>query len=108
MFKFEMKGLDEFQRKLDTLQKRIKNIDGEHAIPFSELFPQDFIRKNTTFQNIEDMFEHSGFTVNSQEDFKKIPDKEWDNFIASNTKFKNWKEMIDAASGEWIKKKIGL
>ena len=108
MFEFKMEGFDKLQKKLKDLERNIKNLEGEQAIPFNELFTQDFIKRNSHFETLDDMFKQSGFSINSQEDFKNIPDKEWDNFIAGNTKFKNWKEMLDAAVNEWVKRKLGF
>ncbi len=108
MFNFKMEGFDELKKKLDNLQKNISKLEGEHQVPFNELYDRDFIRRNSNFDGIEDMFQKSGFTINSEEDFKKIPDAEWDNFISKNTKFKSWKEMNKAAVANFTKKKLGL
>jgi len=108
MFNFKMEGFDELKKKLDNLQKNISKLEGEYQVPFNELYDRDFIRRNSNFDGIEDMFQKSGFTINSEEDFKKIPDAEWDNFISKNTKFKSWKEMNKAAVANFTKKKLGL
>ncbi|MDD5281482.1 MAG: hypothetical protein PHC37_02065 [Candidatus Omnitrophica bacterium] len=105
---FKMEGFDEFNKKLNNLQQNIENLKGEQEVSFNELFTQDFMKKNSRFKSLEDMFKQSGFVINSQEDFKKIPDEEWGNFITSNTKFKNWEEMYGAAINEWLKIKLGL
>ena len=42
--KFEIKGLDEFKRKLDDLERRAKEVEGEHSVPFEELFPPNFMK----------------------------------------------------------------
>lgn len=106
MFKFEMKGFDELHKKLTDIQRKIKDIEGKRSIPFNELFTPAFIQKNTQFKNLDEMFAKSGFIINSQEDLQKIPDKEWDGFIETNTKFKTWKEMLDSAVHEWVEKEI--
>ena len=54
------------------------------------------------------MFQASGFTIESQEDFDKIPDDEWDTFIKNNTRFPNWGEMVGTASSEFAARKLGL
>lgn len=108
MFRFEMKGFKELQKKLNDLQRNIKSIEGEQKVSFDELFTQDFIKRCSHFESLEDLFKKSGFVINSQEDLQKIPDKEWDDFIASNTRFKDWKEMLDSAVNEWTRKKLGL
>ena len=56
---------------------------------------------HTDFGTFEAMFEASGFTFESPEDFATIPDAEWDAFIASVTRFPDWKTMQSAPSLRW-------
>ena len=108
MTSFKMEGFDEMKKKLNTLQNNAKDLQGTHKIKFSELFPNQFMKEFTKFDSIEQMFEMSGYKVESAEDFKKIPDDKWNKFINSNTNFKNWQEMQLKASGEWAAKRLGL
>jgi len=55
-----------------------------------------------------EMFERSGFKVESQEDFAAIPDEAWDDFICTNTSYFNWREMLQAAGAAWAKMKLEL
>jgi hypothetical protein len=66
------------------------------------------LAKNTKFDSLESMFEASGFVVESQEDFEKIPDDEWDSFIKGHTRFASWEDMLGAAVQEWAARKLGL
>tara|TARA_B100001750_G_C15247948_1_gene466302 strand:+ start:63 stop:374 length:312 start_codon:yes stop_codon:yes gene_type:complete len=93
---------------LDALQKRLKKLSNTKSIPFEEMFSPSFMRSNTRFSNIENMFEASGYKVETEEDFEQIPDKEWNEFISSETKFKSWDDMIHAAGGEYVAKQLGL
>lgn len=45
------------------------------------------------------MIQANGFKVESEDDFKAIPDAEWDVFIHDNTSFGSWREMLEAARG---------
>lgn len=108
MLKFELKGFKEVERRLDDLRRRAEALDGTHSIPLAELFPVDFLTKYTQFASLEDMFQASGFAVESQKDFEKIPDDEWDNFIKSRTRFSSWKEMLETAFEEWTDHKLGF
>ena len=87
MFTFEMSGFDELERRLQQLAENAEAMDGEHSVPLTELCPPAFMARNTDFATIEEMFEASGFTVETPEDFAAIPDAEWDAFIASRTRF---------------------
>lgn len=103
-----MKGLNELQNKLDNLSKRAKAIDGNHNVPLSELLPPRFLKTHTRFDSVEDMMSKSGFKIESSEDFKAVPDDQWDAFIRDHTKFGTWKEMLQLAATEWTKNQLGL
>lgn len=90
-------GLNEFQRQLRELSDRVEAISGEHSVPMSELLSPSFLASCTLFNSADELFEKSGYKVESQEDFDAIPDEPWDEFIRSNTSFGSWKEMLDAA-----------
>jgi hypothetical protein len=106
--KFELKGLYKFKRKLDDLERRAKEVEGEHDVPFEELFPPEFMRQHTDFISIDEMIKSSGFKVNNREDFKNIPDADWDSYVAKRTRFENWKDMMGLAAKEYYKKKLDL
>lgn len=107
-FELEVKGLEEASRKLRDLRRRLEALEGQHSVALTELLSLDFLRKYTEFETLEDMFKASGFVVESQEDFEKIPDDEWDSFIKGHTQFSNWKEMLDAAGNEWVERRLGF
>jgi hypothetical protein len=104
--KIEIKGLDQLTRKLEDLQRRAENLSGN--VPTRGILTPAFLRKHSRFSSIEEMFEASGFKVETQDDFKNIPDQPWDEFIAKETTFPNWKEMLSAAGGEYAKRKLGF
>jgi hypothetical protein len=101
-------GLKEIGRKLDDLSRRAEEIDGTNEVPINDLFSTLFISRCSKYSSAEEMFEASGYKIETQEDFDAIPDKEWDEFIKNNTEYASWEEMLQAASAEWVKKKIGL
>ncbi len=93
----DMGGLEELERKL-------KELDGTHNVPLTELMPDDFIRRHTDFATLDEMLESSGLTLESQEDFDG---DEWNAFVAERTRFENWEEMQQEAAGEWVRRKLG-
>jgi hypothetical protein len=105
---FKITGLKEFQQKLEDLERKAEVLHGEHEVPFSELFNSYFMQKYTNFSTLEELIEAGGFKVDSEEDFKAIPDQEWGVHIAKTTKFANWQEMMEKAGAEWAKKQLGL
>lgn len=103
---FEISGLNEFQNDLKKIQNNVEKMSGKHEVKFIDLFDNNFMQRNTSFKSIEELFEKSGFKVETNEDFKKIPDDKWDKFIQDNTNFNDWKEMSDKAVEEYTKKKL--
>jgi hypothetical protein len=99
-FKVDLSGLDELQRRLTKL-------GDPHDVPMIELLNPGFMTKHTHFRSFEDMLGHSGCSVKMPEDFK-IPDAPWDAFIAANSTFTSWHEMLEAAAAEWGKGQLGL
>lgn len=57
---------------------------------------------------MDELLNAGGFNVESQEDFENIPSGEFDKHIAATTKFKNWENMLDEATSQYIEKKIRL
>jgi hypothetical protein len=98
---FEIKGLKELQNKL-------KAIDGQQNVPLTEMLTPSFMASCSSFTSAEALFEASEFEINNDEDFKAIPDIEWDSFIGNNTSYPNWSEMLKAAGTQWTIDKLGL
>jgi hypothetical protein len=105
---FKITGLDKLQKKLDDLQRKAEALDGEHQVPFSELFNSSFMQQYTKYETFEALIEAGGFKVETPDDFKAIPDNEWDEHIAVTTSFSSWQEMMNQAASEWAKKQLGF
>ena len=103
--KFEMKGLEELSKNLDKITKKLESLK-EQEVSFSELFPSSFMMKYTQFRTIKEMVEKSPFKIESEEDFRNIPDKEWDNYVKEKTSFQSWDEMINKAEIEYLGEKV--
>src|SRR5258708_4436522 len=92
-----LEGLDDFRRQLDRLAKNAERLHGEHAVPFSELFPDAFMQRYSRFGTLQAMFDASPVKVESQTDLEAIQDDEWDRYVSSNTAFLSWGLMLEAA-----------
>ena len=103
---FEIKGLDKLQNNLKNLQRKIDKISGEQKVSFKDIFPSSFMSKFTQFSSIDEMVNKSPFKVENEEDFRKIPDKEWDVYVREKTPFKSWDEMLSKAGEEYIGKQV--
>ena len=101
-------GLDELAKKLDDLGKQAGALDGQQSVPMNELLTPEFVSSHTAFANADEMFNASGFKIESQEDFAAIPDAKWDEFIRSASPFTDWSSMLGEAGKAWAAKKLGL
>jgi hypothetical protein len=106
---FEVKGLDALQRELRKLQENARKLEGRSSVPFSELFDSGFMKTHTTFPDWESFALRSNLFkdgVISEENFKAIPDKDWDAWVAANSHFPDWKAMMEAAAVEYARRKL--
>ena len=106
MFKMKIEGLKELENKLDRMTRTIKSLEGTRKVPLSELLHPEFMQEFTNFKTFDEMLEKSPFEVKTQEDFRSIPDKYWDKFIAENTQFKDWSSMLGKAGAKYLGNKI--
>ena len=104
-FDLDTSGLDKLQKDIEKQIKNTERLNGEHEVSFDELFPDSFMQKYTSFNNIDSFEEKSTF---NWKDIKNIPDNELDLFVNKNTSFTNWQEMLDTASQLWVNKQLKL
>lgn len=103
-----VEGLDELQNELERLERNAKELDGTNEVPLSELFNPRFMRKYTEFNSIEDMFEQSEWTVESEQDLNAVPERQFDMYVREHTQFSDSDEMMKVAGEEWITSEMGL
>ncbi|MBC3946685.1 hypothetical protein H8S21_15240 [Erwinia persicina] len=89
---------------IDKISKNLKKIAETKSVGFGELFNKEFLAACSSFSSLEDMFEKSGFKVETPEDFKAIPDDEWESFIIKNTSYDSWEEMQSDAGSKYFQK----
>lgn len=99
---------DGFTRKLSDLAKRAEALDGQHSVPSSELFTDEFLLRNTDFSNLTSFFEASDYKIDRIEDLEAIPSAEWDGYVRARTRFASWNDMCSAAGTDWMKCKLGF
>ena len=97
--KINMKGLNK-------LKKNLEDLHGQHKVGLSETLTSEFLTECSGFSDLNQLFNASGFKIESPEDFKAIPDNEWEEFIVSNTRFESWQAMQEAALDKYMKSKI--
>ena len=80
--KITIDGLEDIQKNLDKLQKKAESLDGTNEIPIGELCTQDFIKRYTEFQSIEEMMSAGGIEFKSEYEFLYETDKAWNSFVS--------------------------
>lgn len=101
---FKLDGFDDMRRKLDTLRRRANNLSG--PVAFEDLFPPEFMRRYTDCKTIDEMF--SGLTVESQEDFEKLPVSELDKLVQEKSRFTSWDGMKAKAGEEYMERRLDI
>ena len=109
MFEVKIDGIKEIQDMLKNREKKIKEIGESGEIPLDEIITTEFMKKHTKYDNFADFIISSKLVppdteIITNEIFETIPDKEFDDYIADNTPFKSWNEMLETAFDEYITK----
>lgn len=99
-FKFDVSFDDS---KLRELQRKSKELNGQHEIPLTELLPDDFIREYTDFKSLQAMVDTCGI-----EKLKEPNNPEFIKFISAHTRFSTWEEMLEKAITRYTKRKLSL
>lgn len=99
-------GFDKFQKDLKKMQKAAEDMEGSQSVPFSELFPDSFLRKHTKFSSYEEFSNQEILT--KYPSLEAIPDDEMDEFVSLNTNFPNWEEMLGTATTAYVSRKLGF
>jgi hypothetical protein len=104
----EVTGLKELERKLKDIGDRAQKLQGTTNVPLSELLTVEFLKTCSRFNSLTEMFNASGYVITNADDFKAVPDDQWDKFIKQNTSFADWNELLGAAAKDWTKDQLGL
>jgi hypothetical protein len=86
------------------LSKNIKEM--KEKVPIEKLFTPMFMKRYTKSYNFEEFVLKSEL-VNSEkevtpEEFRAIPDKDWNKYILKNTSFSSWQAMQEKALKEYL------
>lgn len=101
------KDLNELEQLFERAEEPAENLDGTQ-ISFEELFSTSFMQKYTSFSSFKELLDAGGFHAETNEDFRAIPDNEFNKHIAATTQFRNFKEMGDAATACFFTEKLGF
>jgi hypothetical protein len=93
------------KKKLEDMERDLKDVEGKQTVSSSELFNQRFMFKYTKYVSFNLMLDESGL-LEKYGDFESIDLEEWDIFIQKNTKFSSWEEMKSEAGEIWVLKHL--
>ena len=103
----KIEGLDKIEKSLKKMSDGGKELEQTDEIAITDLLTNDFVSKNTKFDNTQELFDKSGFDIGSTSDFEAIG-SEWSDYISSVSSFDSWEEMLESAMSEYIGKKLGF
>ena len=101
-------GFDDLADKLDEMQESVKEIDGSHQVPLTELFPSKFMRRHTDAHDVDQFLENSPWNIESQADFEDIPEIELDQYVDQHSEFRTWEQMQSKAAQEWMERQLNF
>ncbi len=106
---FKIDGMDDFQRNIEELKRRAQELTTPRSVSLNEFLPPEFMKAHTKFDSIDAMFKASGTTMDPRDLFNedKIAD-DWNAFVAANSNFKDWVDMLSHGNAERVKKGLGF
>lgn len=99
---------NEFRKNLEqAMEEQLGlRLNEPNSIPFTEVFPEEFMKLYTEFETIEAFFEASPWTVEAQDDFRKIPEDEFDEYVDEHTDFPSWEIMLQTGQKRLIERRV--
>jgi hypothetical protein len=100
-------GLDEFERKMKKMGEDMGKCGGQ--IPLPKLMSPAFIKECTSnaFDDVEKLFAAYPSDPHGDEETKAMLESpEWNQFIASNTTFGTWQDMVNEAAREYMQGQV--
>lgn len=91
---------------IDKIMSNSQSIDKDGQIDIQDLLSEKFLREETKFISVEQIFSFFGKTKVNQKTFSEIDDKDWNLFIFQETKFDNWDEMLALATTYFMRNKL--
>lgn len=91
---------------LNKLIKNAEEMDGKQQVKLVDLMTPEFITGCSNFNDLESLFSQSTFKIENIEDFKAIPEHEWEDFINKHTSFRSWEEMQKNALEAYVKRQL--
>lgn len=94
--RLDMSGMDDFR-------KRMQDLSGTHRYQLSEILPDSFIEAHTKFPTLQALADAGGVKEPSD-----VNGEAFSQFVADNSEFSSYTEMLQAGYAEFAKGKLEL
>lgn len=102
------KGLNGLIGKLDQIQSKADELSKPRNKELTNILTPNFMKANTPFNSLSELFSAGGFEVNSKEDYAAIPDEAIDKHVKATTNFSTWHEMLEEATKQYFASQFKL
>jgi hypothetical protein len=89
---------------LKKLKENLEGLSGTHQVPLPEVLTADFVSSHSQYADFDALLAAIGVTTT--EEFRALPDADFDTFIAANTDFESWLDMQKQGMAEYAKAKL--
>lgn len=103
-----LSGFDDLGNLFSDLNRRARELDGEHDVPIENILTPSFMSSCSKFASIDSFFGAGGFNFGSQEEFEQVPDEELDSHVRATTRFGSWDEMLTEAGEQYALRQLGF
>lgn len=91
---------------LKKLSENLEELGNKKSVTLDEVMNDSFVSNHTKYKNFDELLKSSPFTIETAEDFKAIPNDEWDSYIGKNTDFDTWESMQRTAFKYYVKGEV--
>ncbi|GAA2866501.1 hypothetical protein [Lactobacillus intestinalis] len=102
----DFQGLKDFQKRLEDISKNAQELNGEHTVSATELFPTQFMKTHTAVNSLEEFLKPLGISGKSDADINKVSQQDLDSLVKAKSDFSSWEEMKSAAVHKYLEKQL--
>lgn len=102
----KLTGFDELHKKLDNMKKSAEEMHGENEVRLDDLISDSFIRKHSKFTSFDEFSKQDVFV--KYDSFEAIPQQELDDFINETTNFSTFNDLLENATVDYTRRKLGF
>ena len=93
-------------KNIDQIMANAEKVNSKSELSIKDLLTDDFLKSETKFNSLSEMFSYFGKEEVCENSFNEIPDEEWETFIYESTPFESWEEMFTMATSRYIRHNV--